>query len=161
MEKKDLALSFEHYRDINELSDEDRSLVIKAIEATQSAYAPYSGFSVGAAVLLNNGIVVSGSNQENAAYPSGLCAERVAMFAAGSQHAGTKIKAIAVMATKKNSVSPVPATPCGACRQVIAEYELVHKQNIRILMMAGPDDIIVAENAKSLLPFLFEKNNLK
>ena len=161
MEKKDLHISFEQYENIEDLTAEDRNLLKAAITATESAYAPYSDFKVGAAVLLANGIIVNGSNQENAAYPSGLCAERVALFSAGAQYPGIKIKSIAVAAFKNPETEPRPASPCGACRQVMAEYEQLHKQNIRFIMVDTNKKIIVAENVKSLLPFLFSADSLK
>ncbi|MEO5570979.1 MAG: cytidine deaminase [Bacteroidia bacterium] len=161
MQKKDVNISFEHYENIKELNSEDSNLLNEAIAATKSAYAPYSGFKVGAAVLLANGTIVKGSNQENAAYPSGLCAERVALFATGAQHPGIKIKSIAVAAIKNFETAPRPASPCGACRQVMAEYEQLHKQNIRFIMIDAHKKIIVGENVKSLLPFLFDADTLK
>lgn len=161
MQKKELNISFEQYENIQELNEDDRNLLNEAIAATKSAYAPYSDFKVGAAVLLENGTIIKGSNQENAAYPSGLCAERVALFSAGAQHPGIKIKAIAVTAFKAKDPEPRPASPCGACRQVMAEYEQLYKQNIRFIMIAADKKIIVAENVKSLLPFLFSGDNLK
>ena len=161
MQKKDLNISFEQYENIKQLKEEDRNLLNEAMDASKSAYAPYSNFKVGAAVFLENGTIIKGSNQENAAYPSGLCAERVALFSAGAQFPGVKIKAIAVTAFKGKEPEPCPASPCGACRQVMAEYEQLYKQNIRFIMIAADKKIIVAENVKSLLPFLFSGENLK
>ncbi len=161
MQKKELNISFEQYENSAALNAEDHNLLNEAIAATNSAYAPYSDFKVGAAVLLANGIIVKGSNQENAAYPSGLCAERVALFSAGAQHPGIKIKSIAVAAFKNPDPEPRPASPCGACRQVMAEYEQLYKQNIRFIMIDAHKKIIIAENVKSLLPFLFVADSLK
>jgi len=161
MQKKKLTVPFEQFDDINELSPEERNLLFDAMNAAKSAYAPYSDFKVGAAVLLENSTVVKGNNQENAAYPSGLCAERVALFSAGAQHPGIKIKAIAVAAFKGNETETRPASPCGACRQVMAEYEHLYKQDIRFIMIDSGNRIIVAENVKSLLPFLFSPDSLK
>ena len=161
MQKKDLNISFEQYENIKELKDEDRNLLNEAMDATKSAYAPYSNFKVGAAALLENGVIVKGSNQENAAYPSGLCAERVALFSAGAQFPGIKIRSLAVAAFKNPETDPRPASPCGACRQVMAEYEQLHKQNIRFIMFSTGKKIIVSENVKSFLPFLFSSDNLK
>src|SRR6185295_5114889 len=106
MQKKDFNISFEQYESIPELKEGDRHLLTEAIAATKSAYAPYSDFKVGAAVLLDNGTIVKGSNQENAAYPSGLCAERVALFSAGAQYPGIKIKGLAVTAFKGSKAEP-------------------------------------------------------
>ena len=161
MQKKKLTVAFEQFDDINELSSEERNLLFDAMNAAKSAYAPYSDFKVGAAVLLANGTVVKGNNQENAAYPSGLCAERVAIFSASAQHPGTKIKAMAVAAFKGSETEVCAASPCGACRQVMAEYEHLYNQNIRFIMIDSVNSIIVAENVKSLLPFLFSSDSLK
>jgi cytidine deaminase len=161
MQKKKLTVSFEQYDDINKLSPDERNLLFDAMNAAKSAYAPYSDFKVGAAALLENNIVVKGNNQENAAYPSGLCAERVALFAASAQHPGIKIKAIAVAAFKGNETETRPASPCGACRQVMTEYEHLYKQDIRLIMMDSGNKIIVAQNVTSLLPFLFSPDSLK
>jgi len=161
MNKKVLNISFEQYNSADELKAEDKNLLQEAIDATKSAYAPYSNFKVGAAVLLDNGIIVKGSNQENAAYPSGLCAERVALFSAASQFPGVKIKAIAVTAFLKNELTPHPVSPCGDCRQVMAEYEHRYGAGIRFIMMDTDKKILVAENVKSLLPFLFSGESLK
>jgi len=161
MQKKDFNISFEQYESIPELKEGDRHLLTEAIAATKSAYAPYSDFKVGAAVLLDNGTIVKGSNQENAAYPSGLCAERVALFSAGAQFPGIKIKAIAVIAFKGTETEPRPASPCGACRQVMTEYEQLHKQNIRFIMIDSGGKILIAENVKTLLPFTFSADNMK
>ncbi|MGZ4091056.1 MAG: cytidine deaminase, partial [Bacteroidia bacterium] len=112
------------YDSIEDLDNSDKELLERAKEATLSAYAPYSNFYVGAAVLLENGSIVTGTNQENAAYPSGLCAERVAVFSASSLYPNTKIKAIAVSARTKNKKLIMPLSPCGACRQSMCEYEV-------------------------------------
>jgi len=161
MEKERLDLVFEVYGSPEEMAAADRQLWHTAGEAARSAYAPYSGFSVGAAVLLENNTVVKGSNQENAAYPSGLCAERVAVFHAGSQCPGIKIRAIAVAAFLNDEKTPRPATPCGNCRQVIAEYEYRHGTGIRIIMMADKAKFMVAPNCQSLLPFSFNPATLR
>lgn len=161
MIKKSLTVSFEQYENIDELKSEDKKLLQDAIDATQSAYAPYSNFRVGAAVLLENGITIKGSNQENAAYPSGMCAERNALFSAGTQFPGIKIKAIAVTAFASNKTTPQPVSPCGDCRQVMAEYEQRYKKDIRFIMIGAENKILIAENVKSLLPFLFSSDSMK
>lgn len=148
------------FDDIDELPEEARTLMLKAIETRKKAYAPYSKFKVGAAVLLENGEVVVGSNQENASYPSGLCAERVAIFASGAQHPGVQIKMLAVTAASELSTTLTPIPPCGACRQSIAEYEVKQDMPISIYFMGETGKVIKANSLKDILPLLFDKNNL-
>jgi len=164
MEHNEILLKYRRASDISGLDPEDAALFKEALKAMESAYAPYSHFSVGAAVALENGVTVRGSNQENIAYPSGLCAERVAVFAAASAHPGVKMRAIAVAARFKgtdNSISPISAdgsdrvTPCGACRQVIMEYERLLGQPIRIITGGADGSIIVLDSAETLLPLVF------
>jgi cytidine deaminase len=140
--------------DIAELSDDYQKLIAFAKEQTQKAYAPYSHFQVGAAVLLADGQVVGGNNQENIAYPSGLCAERVALFYANSQHPKTAIKAMAIAAYTNGSFIEKAISPCGACRQVLVETENRFKHNIEILLY-GEKEVIVLKNASDLLPLSF------
>lgn len=140
--------------DYNELSEEYRSLVDSAKQQTQTAYAPYSNFYVGAAVLLDNGEIVTGSNQENAAYPSGICAERTTLFYAGAQYPKQKIKALAIAAFHNGDFLQVPISPCGACRQVILEYEQRSKQPMDILLY-GKQGVYRLKGVKALLPFSF------
>ena len=132
-----------------ELSFPDRGLLSSAKRSAANAYAPYSKFKVGAAILLKNGKIISGNNQENAAYPSGLCAERVALFFASSQYPGQTIKAIAVT-----------NVPCGACRQAILEYETKQRSPIRIIMQKE-NNIIISEGISHLLPLAFNSSALK
>ena len=155
MENKEIRISYERYTSIDELSVDDRQLFEHAIEASKNAYAPYSKFSVGAAVLLDNGEVVKGSNQENIAYPSGLCAERVALFAAASHYPNIPFKALAIMAQPISSDQDTEVTPCGSCRQVMLEYELILNQEIRIITGTPNGPISIIENARSLLPMAF------
>ena len=145
---------------INDLDEKVKSLMSKAIEARQKAYAPYSKFQVGAAILLENGAVVIGSNQENAAYPSGLCAERVAIFQAGALYPHVKIECIAISATalEKPVGSPIP--PCGACRQSIAEYEQKQETPIPIYFMGFDGPVFKSDSLENLLPLTFDKNFL-
>lgn len=145
---------------LEDLDAESKYLAHKAKEATNHAYAPYSKFLVGAAALLENGKVVLGCNQENAAYPSGMCAERVAVFAVASQHPGQKIIKIAVVARHKNGKELVPATSCGPCRQVMLEFETRQQTRIQIIMQNQDHHWVVAPSAESLLPFCFSKSNL-
>jgi cytidine deaminase len=137
-----------------------QQLIQKASDATYHAYAPYSNFCVGAAILLKNGTIVTGTNQENAAYPSGMCAERVALFSAAALNTEFTILKIAVVARKKSGDKLVPATCCGSCRQVILEYESRQKDSIAITMMGNAEEWITATSAGALLPFAFDKDNL-
>lgn len=146
---------------IEDLDTESKYLTHKAKEATTHAYAPYSRFQVGAALLLEDGTLVTGTNQENAAYPSGMCAERVALYTAAATHPDVKIVKIAVVAHKKGRKELLPATPCGACRQVILEFEVRQQQNIEIIMQDQHHQWIKAPSAESLLPFCFTKENLE
>ncbi|HNQ12158.1 MAG TPA: cytidine deaminase [Bacteroidia bacterium] len=161
MKKLILNLEFEQYDSLTELNSSDASLFEAAIQAANTAYAPYSKFQVGAAVLLESGVIVKGSNQENAAYPSGLCAERVALFAAGSQYPGIKVKSIAVTVKGLNETISEPVSPCGDCRQVMAEFEHRFNSEIRLIMPAENGSILVCRNVRSLLPFMFNSDHLK
>lgn len=149
------------YESIEELPGEDKSLLEKAMVAMKRAYAPYSMYNVGAAVLLENGEIFLGSNQENVAYPSGLCAERVALFAAGAQYPDVAVKTIAVTAHTDNFKIEGPVAPCGACRQVMAETETRHKKPVRVIMGNATDEIFVIEKIGDLLPLMFEAEELK
>lgn len=136
---------------------DDQKLLNEAEKAMHNAYAPYSQFKVGAAVLLENGKVFTGNNQENAAYPSGLCAERVAIMYAASQYPNIAIKTVAVICeTKSND----PITPCGACRQVIAEYEQLSGKKIRMVLGTPGGKVYVAQGIETFLPFMFGKKQL-
>ena len=143
-----------------ELSEEYKRLVDEAKNATQNAYAPYSEFNVGAAVLLENGEMVSGTNQENAAYPSGLCAERVTMFYANSKYPNVAPKALAIATFAGGDFLDEPITPCGACRQVLLESEVRYGKDIDVLLF-GRNGIYVLPNVKGLLPLSFDKSFLK
>lgn len=143
-----------------ELSDEYKRLVDEARNVTKNAYAPYSKFNVGAAILLENGEVVSGTNQENAAYPSGLCAERVTMFYANSRYPNVAPKAIAIATFADGDFLEEPITPCGACRQVLLESEVRYGKDIVVLLF-GRNGVYVLPNVKGLLPLSFDKSFLK
>ena len=157
-----LEQTFEEYENFNALPAEDQLLMKEAEKASKDAYAPYSHFHVGAAVMLNNGTVVRGNNQENAAYPSGLCAERVALFAAGSHHPGISVKSIAIMAySELKEGHHQPVSPCGDCRQVMAEYEHRYGRSIRLIMEAEDGKYIVSPSVKQLLPFMFNSDNIQ
>lgn len=137
-----------------------QDLMGKAVEVRKNAYAPYSKFRVGAAILLDNGKIITGSNQENAAYPSGLCAERVAIFYAGAAYPESKILKIVISATSDINVTTVPVPPCGACRQSIAEYEIRQNSPIEIYYMGEKGVIYQSESLKNLLPFMFDNKLL-
>ena len=140
----------------HELSTEERKLTESALEATYRSYAPYSNFHVGAAVLLENDVIVTGSNQENLAYPSGLCAERTALFYANSQYPDVPVKALAIVARDANDVAKHDIiSPCGACRQVMVETEKRFGKPMKVLL-CGAEEVYVAESASSLLPLTFD-----
>lgn len=144
----------------DELNTEDQKLIDAAKEATQRSYAPYSKFSVGAAALLANDVMVTGTNQENAAYPSGLCAERTTLFYANSQYPDQAIKTLAIAARTERDFIDTPIPPCGACRQVILETEKRYNQAIRILLY-GKESIYLIEGIEDLLPLSFDKSAMK
>lgn len=151
---------FLYFKSLDDLDPESKYLAHKAKESLDHAYAPYSKFHVAAAVLLDDETIVIGTNQENAAYPSGLCAERLAVFNANSQFPTKKIKKVAIVARKKNHKELAPAASCGACRQVLLEAENRQNDSIKIVMHTNDDEWVLAPSAASLLPFSFTKNNL-
>lgn len=142
------------YCQLDELSAEEQDLVNRAAKATENSYAKYSHFHVGAAALLNDGHVVIGANQENAAFPSGLCAERTALFAAQANYPDQPVKCLAIAAADDHGLRHRPVTPCGSCRQVILEIEDRYKQPIEILLY-GTDGIYRVKSVKDLLPLSF------
>ncbi len=153
----EINIKLSEYGSIKELNETDRELVEQSQQALNASYSPYSRFRVGAAVLLENGKIITGNNQENAAYPSGLCAERVALFYANAQYPNTSVKAIAISASGNDKDFTNEAiSPCGSCRQVILETENRFKTPIRIILY-GNDKIIVFKDASSLLPMAFSK----
>lgn len=157
---KQLVLSFEEFKSVDELSADEKKLFARAREASQQAYAPYSKFKVGCALLLENGEVVTGNNQENAAYPLGLCAERVAFFHAGSNHKGVKIIQAAVYAESELFTVSHPISPCGACRQTMSEYEGNQGSPISLIMGGQSGPLIKTQAVVDLLPLLFGKASL-
>ena len=161
MNKKELKIEFLEYNSENELSAKEQELLIRARSIADSAYAPYSQFYVGAALLLKNGEIITGNNQENVAYPSGLCAERVAIYAAGAHFPEVAIEAIAVTCKSKTFHVNEPLSPCGACRQAIAEYEMRYKSNIKIILAGETGKIRVVKSISDLLPFMFKAEELK
>lgn len=160
MKKISLTSDFLVYDTISELAKDDKQLMQQAIASRERAYAPYSKFSVGAAILLDNQEVVLGNNQENAAYPSGLCAERVAIYNAGANYPNNTILKIAISASSSIKSVNKPVAPCGSCRQAIAEYEAKQEQPIIILFMGETGKIVQTESLKSLLPLGFDKSFL-
>ena len=149
------------FNSTKELSAWEKKLLEHARKAADLAYAPYSNFYVGAALLLKNGKILRGNNQENVAYPSGLCAERVAIFAAGAQYPGVPVKAIAITAKSKSFKVNKPVAPCGACRQVLAEYENRYGSNIRLILQGEEGRIHITDSVKTLLPLMFNTEKLK
>lgn len=148
------------FETIQDLPLIEQNLMLKAIEVRKNAYAPYSKFRVGTAILLDNGEIIVGSNQENAAYPSGLCAERVAIFYAGATYPEATILKMAITAASENNKTTIPVPPCGACRQAIAEYEIRQKTSIKIYYMGETGEIHQSDSLKNLLPFMFDNKLL-
>ncbi|MCF6183152.1 MAG: cytidine deaminase [Bacteroidales bacterium] len=158
MKKREITTVTYEYS-VEELSKEEQLLIEKSKEAVKNAYAPYSKFKVGAAVLLANGEIITGTNQENAAYPSGLCAERVAVFYANSKYPDVPVKAIAVTAFTNNKFVKTPVPPCGSCRQVLVETETRFNTPIKIYLVSETG-ITVIHDAKELLPLNFDESSL-
>ena len=155
MRKEQFICPYTFYENLDELDPRDAELMRLAHEATKSSYAPYSNFHVGAAVRLANGAIVTGNNIENAAYPSGLCAERVTMFAAMAQYPGVAFEALALTAHSATKTIGEPVAPCGACRQVMVEVEQVSKQPLKVLCQGETGPIMVFDGVESLMPFIF------
>ena len=149
-----------HICEMAELNETDRELVEAAKKATDGSYAPYSKFLVGAAVRLSDGSIIIGANQENAAFPSGLCAERTALFAANAQYPHQPVVALAIAARKGRAFLAKPIPPCGACRQVISGVEDRFGQPIRILLY-GTDGVLVSDGISPLLPLCFVDDNMR
>ena len=160
MKEIKIESNFLVYKSKEELPEDIKMLMDKAIEAREIAYAPYSKFKVGAAVLLDNKEVVTGSNQENASYPSGLCAERTAIYYAGAKYPNSKILKIAITASSQNQETTKPIPPCGACRQSISEYEVKQNSPIEIYFMGKTGEVMRSESLANLLPFVFKKSSL-
>ncbi|MEL1246329.1 cytidine deaminase [Flavobacterium sp. DGU11] len=160
MEKINITASFTVYDSVSDLPEPIQLLMQKALAVRKTAYAPYSKFRVGAAIQLDNGEVVIGSNQENAAYPSGLCAERVAVFHAGAAYPDAKILSLAITAAADNKVVDTPIPPCGACRQALAEYEMKQDVPIEIYFMGETGKVYKSDSLKNLLPLVFDKEYL-
>lgn len=160
MKEVKIEAKLEVYDNINELPVGIQKLMDFAIEARNNAYSPYSKFNVGAAILLDNGEVIIGSNQENASYPSGLCAERTAIYFAGAKYPKSKIQKLVISASSQNQVTDKPIPPCGACRQSIAEYENKQGQSIEIYFMGAKGKVVKSNSLANLLPFGFDSSFL-
>lgn len=156
MHKRKISFELSVFDSLKDLPVEELLLMNAAEAARQNAYAPYSNFQVGAAVLLENGEVVIGNNQENASFPSGLCAERVAIFQAGAKYPMIAIKSVAISAASKNYTVDKPAAPCGNCRQSISEYEVRQKAPIALLMMGETGQVIKCDSVADILPLAFD-----
>lgn len=159
MKEKEIICKIYEYEIFEELDQADQQLINESKEAALRAYSPYSNFSVGAAVLLDNGIIVQGNNQENIAYPSGLCAERVAIFYANSRYPSAAVKAIAVCSYTNNEFTFDPITPCGACRQVLVETEERYTGDMKVLLY-GTSKTNMIKSTRYLMPLSFEKKML-
>ena len=155
MIQKELKISYGEYGSIDELEPGDRELARAAADAMKNAYAPYSHFHVGAAVRMSNSEIVQGSNQENAAFPSGLCAERTAMFWASARYPDENILSLAVAGGVEGKLADEPATPCGACRQVMAQYQAKAGKPLSIIMI-GAKKIWKFDKVDDILPFIFD-----
>ena len=160
MKEITITTQFKAFDTVQELPNDIQDLMKQAIEVRKNAYAPYSKFRVGVAIFLDNGKIVLGSNQENAAYPSGLCAERVAIFYAGAVYPEARILKMAITAASDSNQTTAPIPPCGSCRQSIAEYEIKQETPIEIYFMGEIGAIYKSESLKNLLPFMFDKKFL-
>jgi len=160
MEYSEIKVRFSQAKSLSELPQQDQELIEHARQAALKAYAPYSGFRVGAALQLDDNQIITGNNQENAAYPSGLCAERVALFHASAQNPGAIIKSIAITVNTNNGKVTEPIPPCGACRQVIAEYERKQGKKIKITFAGETGRTIQVEGIENLLPLAFDASML-
>jgi cytidine deaminase len=161
MKKKEYKFDFVTCASDKELTDADAALIKKAREATALAYAPYSNFMVAAIAKLSNGEIVTGTNQENASYPVGICAERVLLSTVSSLYPTIAIDTIAISYYNKNGKSDRPISPCGICRQTLLEYEERAKQSIRLILSGQEGEVVIIEKAAQLLPLSFGSDDLK
>jgi len=159
MSEKDYQFSYKTYL-LSEANEKDKALIESAFQCRTNAYVPYSHFGVGAAILLDNGQIVLGNNQENAAYPSGLCAERTAIFSAQTNYPDQPVRLLAIAASDVNGLRDKPVTPCGACRQVILEVEERYHKPIEILLY-GTTGVYRIKSVKDLLPLCFVENDMR
>ena len=155
MVRKEFRIGYEEYASVEEMSATDRELCRAAVEALAGSYAPYSHFHVGAAVRMSDGTIVKGANQENAAFPSGLCAERTAMFSAGANYPGLDMVSIAVVARQDGRICSVPVAPCGACRQVMIQYQNKAGKPMSVILV-GADHIKKFSRVDDILPLIFD-----
>lgn len=160
MKEQKFEFEYEVYNNIGELKNEDADLLTKARAVTKQAYAPYSNFFVGAAAKLNNGEIVSGTNQENASYPVGICAERVLLGNAATLYPGVSIDTMAISYDSKEVKSDHPISPCGMCRQSLLEYETRTEHPIRLILAGQEGKIIIVKTVQFLLPFAFNSSEL-
>ena len=160
MKENKIEFSYLQFENSEQLSEADAQLLEKAREVTKQAYAPYSNFNVGAVAILENGSFVSGTNQENASYPVGICAERVLLGNAATQYPGIAIKAIAISYRSSHDASDKPISPCGMCRQALVEYEVRMNHPIRVILSGLSGEVQIIEKANFLLPFAFTSSNL-
>ena len=155
MTDRRIIIDFIEYATVEEMEPEDRELVAAALEARGGSYSPYSKFRVGAALRLSDGTIVKGANQENVAYPSGLCAERTAMFAAGANYPGVPFDTLAIVGGNGEEVYEMPAAPCGACRQVMSEYQRLYDRPLKIILI-GTHAIYKFAKVDDILPLIFD-----
>lgn len=160
MTSHEIKIKFEEYTTLTDLNEADRALCAEAVKALKGSHSPYSRFSVGAALRLQSGKIIYGSNQENVAYPSGLCAERVALFHWGANYTNDPIESMAITAHTNEFKLSQPVTPCGSCLQVMAEYEKKQEQKMRILLFVEGGPIWAVNGSESFLPFLFFEERL-
>ena len=160
MKEVRIEATFQVYDHLSDTPEDIQKLMKSAQDARDKAYAPYSKFKVGAAIVLDNDEVVIGSNQENASYPSGLCAERTAIYYAGAKYPDAKILKMALTASSQNQVTDIPSPPCGACRQAIAEYEIKQDQPIEIYFMGVTGKVVKSNSLANLLPLGFDRSFL-
>ena len=155
MKLQQLAIKYQEFTSMDEMQNDDKSLALAAIEAIKGAYAPYSNFCVGAAVRLDDGTIVTGANQENAAFPSGICAERTAMLSAGAAYPDKAMVSIAIAGGFNGVLDHNPTSPCGACRQVMAQYQTKGGKDMSIILV-GDGKILKFNRVDDLLPFIFD-----
>jgi len=161
MINKEIKIAFEDYQSIDELQSADKALCLEAVKALATSHSPYSKFRVGVAMRLQSGKILYASNQENVAYPSGLCAERVALFHWGANHSDDPIQSIAITAHTDSFELIKPVTPCGACLQVLAEYENMQDKAIDVMLYCQKGQVWKTNGIQSFLPFLFFEDRLQ
>ncbi len=160
MKEQKFEFGYEVYDDLGQLSEKDAWLLTEARSVTEQAYAPYSGFHVGAVAILENGEVVAGTNQENASYPVGICAERVLLGSVGTLHPNIPVTTMAISYNSADVKSDHPISPCGMCRQALLEYETRTKKPIRLILSGQEGQVFIIPSSRFLLPFAFTSNEL-